>query len=111
MHHARCVVSAKLAFSLYKEAVQLGHYRCRTTFSLFTFLSHDKLLTDEALDEEGDGDDVEDKEVEDVLSVLLEESDPAVPSLPPPVVAPLVEGIHSETGHSVNGVRVVKMVE
>ena len=59
-------------------------------------------LTDESLDKQGDGDDVEDEQVEDVLPVLLEEGDPAVPALPPPVVPALVEGIHAETGHSVN---------
>ena len=60
-------------------------------------------LTDEPLNEQSDGDDVEDEEIEDVLSVLLEESDPAVPALPPPVFATLVEGIHVKTGHSANG--------
>jgi len=37
------------------------------------------VLTDELVDEETDGDDVEDEQVEDVLTVLLQEVCPNVP--------------------------------
>lgn len=65
-------------------------------------------LTDELVDEEADGDDVEDEEVEDVLTVLLQEVCPDVPLLEHPVPATLSDRLQAEALHSGTGNGLVK---
>ena len=63
------------------------------------------VLTDESLDEEGDGNDVEDKKEEDGLSVLLQEVDHGVPLLENPGAVPLGDRVQAETLHSDNSAK------
>ena len=48
---------------------------------MFQIFAVAAVLTDEFVDEEADGDDVEDEQVEDVLTILLQEVCPDVPFL------------------------------
>ena len=57
-------------------------------------------LTDELVNEEADGDDVEDKEVEDVLPILFQKVRPDVPLFQHPVTTSLSDGFQSKTLHS-----------
>ena len=57
-------------------------------------------LTDELVNEEADGDDVEDKEVEDVLPILFQKVRPDVPLFQHPVTTALSDGFQSKTLHS-----------
>lgn len=57
-------------------------------------------LTDEFIDEETDGDDVEDEQVEDVLTVLLQEVRPDVPFLQGPVTTALSNCLKPKALHS-----------
>ena len=57
------------------------------------------MLTNEALAEEGDGDHVEDEEVEDVLAVLLQVGGYFVVLLEHPVAVALLQFADVETGH------------
>ena len=56
-------------------------------------------LTDELVNEEADGDDVEDKEVEDVLPILFQKVRPDVPLFQHPVTTALSDGFQSKTLH------------
>ena len=60
---------------------------------------HERVV-DEAVDEQGDGDDVEDEEVEDVLTVLFQEGRQLVPAAQPRVPVALLHGVDVETRHS-----------
>ena len=62
-------------------------------------LSHEGVV-DESLDEEGEGDDIEDEDVEDALSVVLEVGGEHVPLLEEPVPVSLRDGVHGKALHS-----------
>ena len=64
-------------------------------------LSHEGIV-DESLDEQGEGDDVEDKDVEDALSVVLEVGGEHVPLLEEPMPMSLCNGVNREALHSRN---------
>ena len=57
-------------------------------------------VVDEAVDEQGDCDDVEEEKVEDVLAVLLQESRQFVPSAQPRMSVAFLHGVDVETGHT-----------
>ena len=59
-------------------------------------------VEDEALNEEGDRDDVKDKDVEDVLSVLLEEGREGVPFLEQGMLPALGDRVETEALHPGN---------
>ena len=56
-------------------------------------------VVDESLDEECEGDDIEDEDVEDALSVVLEVGGEHVPLLEEPVPVSLRNRVHSEALH------------
>ena len=62
-------------------------------------LSHEGVV-DESLDEEGEGDDIEDEDVEDALSVVLEVGGEHVPLLEEPMPMSLCNGVNCKTLHS-----------
>ena len=62
-------------------------------------LGHERVV-DEALDEQRDRRHVEDKQVEDVLAVALEEGDDAVPTAEPRVAVALLHGVDVEARHA-----------
>ena len=64
-------------------------------------LSHEGVV-DKSLDEQGEGDDVEDKDVEDALSVVLEVCSEHVPLLQEPMSVSFSDGINCKTLHSRN---------
>ena len=57
-------------------------------------------LTNKLVNEEADCDDIEDKEVEDVLTVLLQKVCPDVPLFQRPMATPLSDCFKSKTLHS-----------
>ena len=67
-------------------------------------------VVDESFHEQGEGDDIEDEDVEDALSVVLEVSGEHVPLLEEPVSVSLCNSVHCKTLHSCNvrvGIQVV----
>ena len=64
-------------------------------------LGHEGVV-DESLKEESEGDDIEDKDVEDALSVVLQVGCEHVPLLEEPVSVSLCDGIHCKALHSRN---------
>ena len=56
-------------------------------------------VVDESLDEESEGDDIEDENVEYALSVVLEVGGEHVPLFEEPVPVPLRDGVHGEALH------------
>lgn len=62
-------------------------------------LGHEGIV-DESLNKQGEGDDIEDKDVEDALPVVLEVGGEHVPFLEEPVPVSLSYGVHCKTLHS-----------
>ena len=62
-------------------------------------LRHERVMN-EALDEQGDGDDVEDEQVENVLAVAFQESDDAVPATEERIAVPFLDSVDVETCHA-----------
>ena len=62
-------------------------------------LGHEGVV-DESLDEEGEGDDIEDKDVEDALAIVLEVGGKHVPFFQEPMSMSLSDCIHSKALHS-----------
>ena len=60
---------------------------------------HERVV-DEAVDEQGDGDHVEDEEVEDVLSVLFQEGGHLIPTTQPGVSVTFLYGVDVEARHT-----------
>ena len=56
-------------------------------------------LTDELIDEEADGNDIEDKEVEDVLPIFFQKVCPDVPLFQHPMTTSFSDGFQSKTLH------------
>ena len=57
-------------------------------------------IVNKSLHEQGEGDDIEDKDVEDALSVVLKVGSEHVPLLQEPVSVSLCNGVHCKTLHS-----------
>lgn len=57
-------------------------------------------LTYESFDEQGDGDDVEDEQIEDVLTILLQERCDAVPFFQQPVAGSILGRFNMKARHS-----------